>query len=215
MNGQRIVHIVDNDPEIQDSLSFMLRAEGIGATQHSSALELLTALDALKPGCLIIDIRMPGMSGLDLQEELHRRGCQWPVIIVTGHGDVETAVHAMKAGAVDFLQKPFAKADLMAALDAAFARTAEHAPPTAECLKAAESIASLSRRERQIVDGLVKGQVNKTIAHALGISPRTVEIHRASAMRKLAVHSLSELLHIAFLAEMVGGQDGAEDSARA
>lgn len=206
MNGQRLVHIVDNDPEIQDSLSFLLRAEGIAATRHSSAMELLTALDNLKSGCLVIDIRMPGMSGLDLQGELQRRGCQWPVIVITGHGDVETAVHAMKAGAVDFLQKPFAKADLMAALDAAFARTADHSPPAAECIRAAEAIASLSRRERQIVDGLVKGQVNKTIAHELGISPRTVEIHRASAMRKLAVHSLSELLHIAFLADMVGGQ---------
>lgn len=215
MIEHRIVHIVDNDPEIQDSLSFMLRSAGVDTTCHSSAIELLTALDTLPPGCLIVDIRMPGMSGLELQDELRRRGCSWPVIIITGHGDVESAVHAMKAGAVDFLQKPFAKADLMTALDAAFKPVANHAPPPDDCVKAAEAIGSLSRRERQVVDGLVRGQVNKTIAHELGISPRTVEIHRASAMRKLAVHNISELLHIAFLADLAGGQDAAPDGGRA
>lgn len=206
MSHQRIVHIVDNDPGIRESLAFMLRSEGIASTSHDSAAELLGHLDRLEPGCLLLDIRMPGMSGLELQGTLRQRGCGWPVIIATGHGDVESAVHAMKAGAVDFLQKPFAKADLMAALEEAFKPAASLAPPPEECRQAAATMATLSRRERQVVDGLAKGQINKSIAYDLGISARTVEIHRANAMRKLGVSSLSELLHIAFLADMIGDQ---------
>lgn len=201
---QRIAHIVDDDVEILESVSFMLRAEAIETTIHECSEAFVAALPNLKPGCIILDIFMPGMDGLHLQKVLHEMGCRMPVIMVTGHGDIASAVAAMKEGALDFIQKPFAKSDLMSALDAAWAQMLQPASNPEERKLAEDKIASLTPRERQVIAGLVRGHPNKTIAFDLGISPRTVELYRANASRKLKARSLSELLQIAFHAGVDG-----------
>ena len=198
----RLVHVVDDDQEILDSISFLLRAEGIETTTHLCAGDFLDRLGELRPGCILLDIHMPGMSGLELQEHLSASGCRMPVVIVTGHGDVSTAVTAMKHGAIDFIQKPFSKEDLLAAVQEAWTALDRSTPDEEECRKARELASKLTPRELQVLKGLVKGQQNKIIAHELGISPRTVELYRANAMRRLSARSLSEMLHIAFLADV-------------
>lgn len=198
----QLVHIVDDDQEILDSVSFLLRAQAIETTTHSSAMEFLQRLNELRPGCILLDISMPGMSGMELQEHLKASGCRMPVIIVTGHSDVSMAVRAMKHGAIDFLQKPFSKEDLLDAIREAWAALEHAATDEEECRKARELTSGLTPRELQVLKGLVKGQQNKVIAHELGISPRTVELYRANAMRRLSARSLSEMLHIAFLADI-------------
>lgn len=194
------VYIIDDDPEIQRSMAFMLMSEGIASSAFGSAEEFLEQLPGLAPGCLLLDLRMPGISGLALQAQLHQAGCHMPVIMMTGHGEVSSAVRAMKEGAIDFLEKPFSKSDLMAALDAA-GRVGEAPIVTSpERQEAEQKIAHLTSREREVLLGLVQGHLNKQIAYDLDISPRTVEVHRANVMKKLGVHSLSEMLQIAFLA---------------
>lgn len=194
------VYIIDDDPEIQRSLAFMLMSEGIASTAFGCAEEFLAHLPGLKPGCLLLDLRMPGISGLALQTQLVQAGCHMPVIMMTGHGEVSSAVRAMKNGAVDFLEKPFSKADLMAALEAAGREAAHPMIRSEEQHQAEAQLAHLTSREREVLEGLVQGHLNKRIAFDLAISPRTVEVHRANVMKKLGVHSLSELLHIAFVA---------------
>jgi Response regulator len=194
------IHIIDDDPEVRRSLNFMLMSEGIESSTFGSAEEFLERWPDLKTGCILADVRMPGMSGLDLQVRLREANCNFPFIMMSGHGEVSSAVRAMKAGAIDFLEKPFSKADLLAALAAA---DAEQSPPTVSNKardKALERLAQLTNRERAVLQSLVEGRLNKRIARDLDISPRTVEAHRANAMRKLGVHSLSELLQIAFVA---------------
>jgi two-component system response regulator FixJ len=194
------VTIIDDDPEIRRSLSFMLKSEGIETTTFGCAEDFLERLPQLETGCLVIDLRMPGMNGLALQSWLHQNGCNLPVIMMTGHGEVSSAVRAMKEGAIDFLEKPFSKADLMAALNAAEDYTAHPTVSREIRTKAEHQLEALTKRERQVLNGLIKGHLNKRIAYDLSISPRTVEVHRANAMKKLGVHSLSEMLQIAFLA---------------
>jgi two-component system response regulator FixJ len=194
------VYIIDDDPEVQRSMAFMLMSDGIGSTLFGSAEEFLEHLPTMGPGCLLLDLRLPGISGLDLQARLHEEGCTLPVIVMTGHGEVSSAVRAMKEGAIDFLEKPFAKSDLMAALKAAKRAWKQPSISSEVRLKAEEQIAQLTNRERQVLLGLVQGHLNKQIAYDLDISPRTVEVHRANVMKKLGVHSLSEMLNIAFLA---------------
>jgi two-component system response regulator FixJ len=200
-----VVHIVDDDREILDSVSFMLGTEGIETTTHISSEAFLARLPDLAMGCILLDVRMPGMNGIELQKHLHACGCRMPVIIVTGHGDVSTAVSAMKEGAIDFIQKPFAKADLIAALTSARENMAMPASDTDERRMAQDMLARLTPRERQVVEGLVKGHANKVIAFDLGISPRTIELYRSNAMHKLEVRSLSEMLHLAFVAGVAAG----------
>lgn len=194
------VYIIDDDPEIQRSMAFMLMSEGIASSAFGSAEEFLQHLPELAPGCLLLDLRLPGISGLALQAQLHQAGCQMPVIMMTGHGEVSSAVTAMKEGAIDFLEKPFSKADLLAALEAAGRADEQPVFTSQERQEAEEQIAHLTNREREVLMGLVQGHLNKQIAYDLDISPRTVEVHRANVMKKLGVHSLSEMLHIAFLA---------------
>lgn len=205
MSAQRLVHIIDDDREILDSVSFMLRTEGMATTIFASSEDFLAALPELEPGCILLDVRMPGMDGLQLQRHLHEHGCRMPVIFITGHGDVTTAVAAMKEGAVDFIQKPFTRDELCTAIDTAFIRHLEAVQAAAggdpaAARRAAELIDCLTRREQQVLEGLVRGQANKNIAFDLDISPRTVELYRANAMKKLKARSLSEMLQIAFLA---------------
>ena len=195
------VHVIDDDEAVRDSLAFLLRAAKFDVQTHESAVAFLAALPKVGPGCIITDVRMPEMSGIDLLRRLKELGVSAPVIVITGHGDVPLAVEAMKFGAVDFLEKPFDDDALLVSVRAALARTEQEEQRDAERTRLKQRLATLSTREREVLDGLIAGLPNKTIAYDLGISPRTVEIHRANVMTKLGVRSLSEALRIAFAAQ--------------
>jgi two-component system response regulator FixJ len=197
----RVVHLVDDDQAVRRSVSFMLKTSGYEVRSYESGAELLKLAGDLKDSCILLDIRMPGMDGLEVQQALQDKGVGLPVVIMTGHGDVALAVRAMKAGAVDFVEKPFAKETLIAALDEGFRRLSRHEATGVRARDAAVRLQALTPREREVLDGLAQGLPNKTIAYDLGISPRTVEIHRANLMDKLGVRSLSEALRIAFAAQ--------------
>jgi two-component system response regulator FixJ len=199
--GLRLVHLVDDDEAIRRSVGFMLKTSGFHVRTYESGDDLLKSASNLEAGCILLDIRMPGMDGLELQAALRDKGIGLPVIIMTGHGDVTLAVQAMKAGAVDFIEKPFEKAVLLSAIDHGLERLKRSAASVDRADEAAVRLQALTSREREVLDGLAKGLPNKTIAYDLGISPRTVEIHRANLMSKLGVKSLSEALRIAFAAQ--------------
>lgn len=201
MSDERLVHLVDDDEAIRRSAGFMLKTSGFRVLSYESGDQLLKSAAALEPGCVLLDIRMPGMDGLEVQQALKERGIGLPVVIMTGHGDVTLAVQAMKAGAVDFIEKPFEKAVLLGAIDQAFHRLERSAEVRERAKEAEVRLNGLTPREREVLDGLAQGLPNKTIAYDLGISPRTVEIHRANLMTKLGVKSLSEALRIAFAAQ--------------
>ena len=200
-NG-RVIHLVDDDEAIRRSAGFMLKTSGYLVKSYPSGVELLKQARQLDGGCILLDVRMPGMDGLEVQRELRGRGISLPVIVMTGHGDVNVAVQAMKAGAVDFIEKPFEKATLLQAIDEGFSRIEHSQRSEARAQEAQVRLEALTGRERDVLHGLVRGLPNKTIAYDLGISPRTVEIHRANLMTKLKVASLSEALRIAFAAGM-------------
>lgn len=195
--GEMMVHIVDDDDAVRSSLALLLRSFGLSAQTHESAETVLERLPTLRAGCFVVDIRMPGMDGLELQAELARRGCTMPVVVVTGHADVSLAVRAMKAGATDFIEKPYSEDDVLHAVRAALARTIDVRQSNAAAEAAQARIAALTPRERDVLRRLVEGRPNKVVAHELGISPRTVEIHRANLMEKLACRSLAEAVRIA------------------
>ena len=197
----KIVHLVDDDDAIRRSASFMLKTSGYQVRSYGSGVELLKERE-IEPGCILLDVRMPGMDGLEVQRALLDRGLTHPVIVMTGHGDVNVAVQAMKAGAVDFIEKPFEKAQLLTAIEEGFSRIAQAGRSTKRADEARVRLQSLTPRERDVLEGLVRGHPNKTIAYDLDISPRTVEIHRANLMSKLEVASLSEALRVAFAAGM-------------
>lgn len=196
----RTVHLVDDDESIRRSASFMLRTSGFLVKTYPSGVELLQDAEAISPGCILLDVRMPGLDGLEVQQALKEQGVLFPVIVMTGHGDVTVAVQAMKQGAVDFIEKPFEKAVLLGAIEAAFERLEKSSKRAARADEARVRLQALTSRELDVMKGLVRGHPNKTIAYDLGISPRTVEIHRANMMTKLEVASLSEALRIAFTA---------------
>jgi two-component system response regulator FixJ len=200
MAETRHIYLIDDDEAVRRSASFLLRTSGFTVTAFASGTDFLKDARTGEPGCVLLDVRMPDMDGLAVQRRLAERGTEHPVIIMTGHGDVSIAVEAMKAGAVDFIEKPFEKAQLLAALDVAFARLFDRDAAQASQEAAKVRIAVLTPRERDVLCGLVRGHPNKTIAYDLGISPRTVEVHRANLMTKLRVHSLSDALRIAFAA---------------
>ena len=197
----RLVHLVDDDEAIRRSVGFMLKTSGYHVHSYESGVELLKSAPNLEPGCILLDIRMPGMDGLEVQSALRDKGVSLPVIIMTGHGDVTLAVQAMKTGAVDFIEKPFEKAVLLSAIEHGLERLKRSAATQDRADEAAVRLQALTPREREVLDGLAKGLPNKTIAYDLGISARTVEIHRANVMSKLGVGSLSEALRIAFAAQ--------------
>ena len=203
MSGEetRLVHLVDDDEAIRRSVSFALKTSGFEVRAYENGAGILKSAPDLETGCILLDIRMPGMDGLEVQEALRLKGVSLPVIIMTGHGDVSLAVRAMKAGAIDFIEKPFEKAVLLAAIEHAMARLRQSATSVKDASEAATRLQLLTAREREVLDGLAQGLPNKSIAYDLGISPRTVEIHRANLMTKLEVRSLSEALRIAFAAE--------------
>ena len=197
----RLVHLVDDDEAIRRSVGFMLKTSGFHVRTYESGVELMKTAPDLETGCVLLDIRMPGMDGLAVQNALKDKGVTLPVIIMTGHGDVSLAVQAMKAGAIDFIEKPFEKAVLIGAIEQGLARLTKSAADRERADQAAIRLQALTPREREVLDGLARGLPNKTIAYDLGISPRTVEIHRANLMTKLGVRSLSEALRIAFAAQ--------------
>jgi two-component system response regulator FixJ len=197
----RLVHIVDDDEAIRRSVGFALKTSGFQVRVYENGSDILKSAADLESGCILLDIRMPGMDGLEVQEALRAKGVTLPVIIMTGHGDVTLAVRAMKAGALDFIEKPFEKAVLLSAIEHGLSRIRQSAAGVKEANDAAVRLQLLTARERDVLDGLAKGLPNKSIAYDLGISPRTVEIHRANLMSKLGVKSLSEALRIAFAAE--------------
>jgi two-component system response regulator FixJ len=197
----RLVHLVDDDEAIRRSVGFMLKTSGFHVRTYESGVELLKAAPNLEPGCVLLDIRMPGMDGLETQAALRDKGVTLPVIIMTGHGDVSLAVQAMKSGAVDFIEKPFEKAVLLSSIELGIDRLKRAAGNQDRADEASVRLHALTPRERDVLEGLARGLPNKTIAYDLGISPRTVEIHRANLMSKLGVRSLSEALRIAFAAQ--------------
>jgi len=197
--SDRIVHLVDDDEAVRRSAGFMLKTSGYQVKSYASGVELLRERE-LVPGCILLDVRMPEMDGLQVQQALRERGNGFPVIVMTGHGDVGVAVQAMKSGAVDFIEKPFEKAVLLSAIEEGFARIEQAGRGRARAEESRVRLQALTPRERDVLEGLVRGHPNKTIAYDLDISPRTVEIHRANLMSKLDVASLSEALRIAFAA---------------
>ncbi|HEY8433032.1 MAG TPA: response regulator [Sphingomicrobium sp.] len=196
----KLVHLVDDDAAVRRSVAFMLKTSGHQVDSYESGVELLKKAGHLAEGCILLDIRMPGMDGLEVQQALQDKGVALPVIIMTGHGDVGLAVKAMKAGAVDFIEKPFEKEALFSSLAEGFRRLSRKEATEDRKKDAEVRLQALTPRERDVLEGLAQGLPNKTIAYDLGISPRTVEIHRANLMSKLAVRSLSEALRIAFAA---------------
>ena len=200
MPGDRHVYIVDDDDAVRDSLSVLLEACGHRVRTFATAREFLDAAPSLPAGCLIADIRMPEMDGLELQRRLNEQSLGFPMIVITGHGNVPIAVRAMKAGALDFIEKPFATPTILASVDAVLSRIegADQGDPAV--LAAQAKLDLLSPREREVLDGLLAGLPNKTIAYDLAISPRTVEIHRARVMDKMGARSLSELIRLALAA---------------
>ena len=205
MVTEQIVHVIDDDEAMRDSLEFMLDAAGLTARSWHSAIGFLAALPELAPGCIVTDVRMPDMTGLELVQQLKALGRTDPIIVITGHADVPLAVEAMKAGVVDFIEKPFDNQRLLNAVRAALAQgTSEDGAAqqdNEERRRILERIESLSARERQVLDGLVAGQANKIIAFDLEISPRTVEVYRANVMTKMQARSLSELVRMVIAAD--------------
>jgi two-component system, LuxR family, response regulator FixJ len=200
MRGDHHIYVVDDDDAVRDSLSALLAAIGHSVRTFGLATEFLEAAPKLPAGCLIADIRMPEMDGLELQRALAERSLAFPTIMITGHGDVPLAVRAMKAGALDFIEKPFSAPMILASVEAALTRI-EAAEPNGPVGTAANAkLDLLSPREREVLEGLLSGLPNKTIAYDLGISPRTVEIHRARVMDKMGARSLSELIRLALAA---------------
>ena len=195
-----LVYIVDDDEAIRRSASFMLKTSGFRVSSYDSGTAFLKAARSLEPGSVLLDIRMPGPDGLEVQRTLRDSGLLLPVVIMTGHGDVSLAVQAMKAGAVDFIEKPFERPVLLGALEVARGRLAKEAAASSREQDAEARLNVLTARERDVLGGLANGLPNKTIAYDLGISPRTVEIHRANLMEKLGARSLSETLRLAFAA---------------
>ena len=199
MGDNFVVHIVDDDEAVRQSLAFLLSASGIPVRLYESATAFVAALPGLQGGCLITDVRMPGMTGLQLLRALDAKSVNLPAIVITGHGDIALAVEAMKAGAVDFIEKPYDEEAILRAVRLAEQRVRKQGPQSEDDSAHAAKLASLSERERQVLDGLVAGHPNKIIAYNLGISPRTVEVYRANLMTKMQAKSLSELIRMALL----------------
>ncbi|MFZ0269955.1 response regulator transcription factor [Caulobacter sp.] len=202
MSPSRMVHIVDDEEAIRRSAGFMLKTSGYAVSTYASGDAFLHAAKDAEPGCVLLDVRMPGLDGLEVQKLMAERGIAMPVVVLTGHGDVGVAVRAMKGGAVDFIEKPFEKTVLLSAVNAALGRLDDVEARAARAADAAVAIAALTHREQDVLRGMAQGLPNKTIAFDLGISARTVEVHRANLMAKLQVRSLSEALRIAFAADL-------------
>jgi two-component system response regulator FixJ len=200
MSATNTVHVVDDDPAMRDSLRLLLESAGFAVRSHDSAAVFLAASPD-GPGCVLIDVRMPDIDGLTLLRRLHEQGTRLPVIIMTGQGDIAIAVSAMKAGAIDFLEKPFSDAALFGAIGRALEQSDRLREIAATSAEAAARLATLTPREREVFDLLVTGLPNKAIANTLGASPRTIEVHRARVFEKLRAHNLPDLVRLMLAAE--------------
>lgn len=197
MSPSKAVYIIDDDAAMRDSLDFLLGSAGFEVTLFDSAMDFLDALPNLGFGCVVSDVRMPGLDGIDLLKRLKQDHRALPIVVMTGHGDIPLAVEAMKLGAIDFLEKPFEDERLLNAITTALSRTADEMKTEAAAAEVAARIASLSPRERQVMEGLVAGLSNKLIAREYDISPRTIEVYRANVMTKMQAGSISELVRLA------------------
>jgi len=200
MQRDPTIYVIDDDEAVRDSLEFLLKSAGITVRGFDSAKAFLEIMPEVNSGCVITDVRMPGITGIDLLRKMSEAKRDLPVIVITGHGDIALAVEAMKIGAVDFLEKPFEDDHLLAAVRAALDKDADAAKRQAKLGDIHDKLALLSNRERQVLEALVAGHANKIIAFDLGISPRTVEIYRANVMTKMAANSLSDLVRMAMMA---------------
>jgi two-component system response regulator FixJ len=199
MAPDAVVHLIDDDEAVRQAVAFLLTTSGFAVRVYESAAGLLNALPSVQPGCVVTDVRMPGMDGLALQRELKARGVGLPVIVITGHADVPLAVEAMKAGAVDFIEKPFNDDTLLSAIRVAIDHHARDSRRDNEAAAIKAKLDILSPREREVLDGLIAGLPNKTIAYHLKISARTVEVHRANLMTRMGAHSVADLVRMVFV----------------
>jgi two-component system, LuxR family, response regulator FixJ len=200
-----VVHLIDDDDGVRQSLAFLLASAGLAVRVYESASAFLEALGTLQPGCIVSDVRMPGIDGLQLQRRLQALGVRLPVIIITGHADVSLAVEAMKAGAVDFIEKPFDAEAILSAIRIAIDHCDHTGRRETEVVHIQTKLQSLSAREREVLEGLLAGNPNKTIAYDLSLSPRTVEVHRANVMTKMGASSLSGLVRMSLVAQNTAG----------
>jgi two-component system, LuxR family, response regulator FixJ len=191
-----VVHIVDDEEAVRSSLAFLLSGAGFAVRIHESATDFLAVAGNIRNGCLITDLRMPDMSGIELLRRLRDNGALLPTIVITGHGDVQMAVEAMKNGALDFIEKPFSDDVLIDSIGRAVSHAAERVENKALAEQVRQRLSTLSERETQVLRGVVVGQANKTIAFELGISPRTVEVYRAGLMSKMQARSLPDLVRM-------------------
>ena len=203
-SDKAVVHVIDDDEAMRESLAFLLGAVGMEVRTYESALGFLDVAPNAEAGCVITDVRMPGLSGVDLLRRLRELKLGIPVIVITGHGDVPLAVEAMKIGALDFLEKPFDDEVLLASVRSALNQLDQDQKRQAERTEIERRLAALSNRERDVLEGLVSGHANKQIAYDLGISPRTIEIYRANLMTKMQAASLSDLVRMALIAGILG-----------
>ena len=203
MSQGKKVYVIDDDPAMRDSLDFLLGSAGFSVHVFDSAQVFLDELAKLEPGCVVTDVRMPGIDGIELLRRMHSGARKLPVIVMTGHGDVPLAVEAMKLGALDFLEKPFEDDRLIGMIEIALSEQQDGSKSEAASADMAARIASLTQRERQVMQGLVTGQSNKTIAREYDISPRTAEVYRANVMTKMQAGNLSELVRFAIRAGIV------------
>lgn len=203
-SDKAVVHVIDDDEAMRDSLAFLLGTAGIDVQTYESAAAFLDVVAKVETGCVITDVRMPDISGIELLRRLRELKLGLPVIVITGHGDVPLAVEAMKIGAIDFLEKPFDDEVLLASVRSALKQLDRDHQRDAERREIEGRLALLSNRERDVLDGLVAGHANKQIAYDLGISPRTIEVYRANLMTKMQAATLSDLVRMALIAGILG-----------
>jgi len=208
MQSEPMVHVIDDDEAARESLAFLIDCAGLRVRSYESALAFLDSVPDMEHGCIVTDVRMPGMSGVELIARLKALQVDDPVIVMTGHADVPMAINAMKQGVSDFIEKPFSDETILSAITSALARHKDAAEENAERSRLRERIAALSQREREVLDGLVAGKANKVIAFDLAISARTVEVYRANLMTKMQAGSLSELVRMTMLAGLPGTAQG-------
>lgn len=202
MAASKLVHVVDDEDSVRRSLDFLLRSAGYRTERWEDGEAFLKGTDKAEPACVLLDVRMPGMDGLQVQAEMVSRGYNLPVVVLTGHGDISTAVRAMQGGAVDFLEKPFNRERLLEALEVGFARIEDREGARRREDWAKTEVGKLTEREKEVLEGLACGYPNKTIAYDLGISSRTVEVYRANVMSKFEVNNFADALRVAFAAGM-------------
>ena len=200
MQPESFVYVIDDDDAVRQSLEFLLKTANLKVRGFESAKQFLQVLPQVKSGCIVTDVRMPEITGIELLRRVKELNLDIPVIVITGHGDIALAVEAMKVGAVDFLEKPFDDDTILTSVRSALSKDADTTRQKAQLGEINDKLATLSNRERQVLEGLVTGKANKVIAYDLGISPRTVEIYRANLMTKMSANSLSDLVRMAMTA---------------